>query len=197
MAIIESRTVRVSPCRTDGGVSDRVHVSARHGRPERDNQGSGARPPCEWAPVHRHRAPLNSAGKFESRTLDTPFVIRGSYFEDRRYSDTVERDGLRMTFTSRHRPLQSYFDALETGGMTVERLVEVPDSGSTGDRWQRLPCSSTFGRGGYRGSSGRAACDVFRSSKPLMHASVSLFTSNLTATPPLPPPLPEFRAPVE
>ena len=43
------------------------------------------------------------------------------------YADTVERDGLRMTFTSRHRPLQSYFDALETVGMTVERLVEVPD----------------------------------------------------------------------
>ena len=84
--------------------------------------------------------PLNSAGRFESRTLDAPFVIRGSYFEDRRYADTFERDGLRMTFTSRHRPLQSYFDALETVGMTVERLVEVPDeTDPPGDRWQRLP----------------------------------------------------------
>ena len=45
-----------------------------------------------------------------------------------------------MTFTSRHRPLQSYFDALETVGMTVERLVEVPDeTDPPGDRWQRLP----------------------------------------------------------
>jgi hypothetical protein len=84
--------------------------------------------------------PLNSAGTFESRTPDAPFVIRGSYFEDRRYADTVERDGLRMTFTSHHRPLQSYFDALETVGMAVERLVEVPDENDPpGDRWQRLP----------------------------------------------------------
>lgn len=84
--------------------------------------------------------PLNSAGRFESRTLDAPFVIRESYFEDRRYADTVERDGLRMTFTSCHRPLQSYFDALEAVGLTVERLVEVPDeTDPPGDRWQRLP----------------------------------------------------------
>ena len=84
--------------------------------------------------------PLNSAGTFESRTPDAPFVIRGSYFEGRQYADTVERDGLRMTFTSRHRPLQSYFDALETVGMAVERLVEVPDeTDPPGHRWQRLP----------------------------------------------------------
>jgi hypothetical protein len=45
-----------------------------------------------------------------------------------------------MTFTSLHRPLQSYFEALETVGMAVERLVEVPDeTDSPGDRWQRLP----------------------------------------------------------
>lgn len=84
--------------------------------------------------------PLNSAGAFESHTPDAPFIIRGSYFEDRRYADTVERDGLRMTFTSRHRPLQSYFDALETAGLVVERLVEVPDEhDSPSDRWRRLP----------------------------------------------------------
>ena len=84
--------------------------------------------------------PLNSAGAFESRTPDAPFVIRGSSFEDRQYAVTVERDGLRMTVTSRHRPLQSYFDALETVGMAVERLVEVPDENdSPDDRWRRLP----------------------------------------------------------
>jgi SAM-dependent methyltransferase len=84
--------------------------------------------------------PLNSAGSFESRTPDAPFVIRGSYLEDRRYADTVERDGLRMTFTSHHRPLHSYFDALGSVGMVVERLVEVPDeTDPPGGRWQRLP----------------------------------------------------------
>ena len=84
--------------------------------------------------------PLNSAGTFESCTPDAPFVIRGSYFNDRQYADTVEREGLRMTFTSLHRPLQSYFEALETVGMAVERLVEVPDeTDPAGDRRQRLP----------------------------------------------------------
>lgn len=53
---------------------------------------------------------------------------------------TIERDGLRMTFTSRHRPLEAYFAALESVGLLVERLAEVPDSTDPpGDRWQRLP----------------------------------------------------------
>lgn len=45
-----------------------------------------------------------------------------------------------MTFTGRHRPLEAYFGALETAGLLVERLVEVPDTTDPpGDRWQRLP----------------------------------------------------------
>jgi SAM-dependent methyltransferase len=84
--------------------------------------------------------PINSAGRFEEHRPDAPFIIRGSYFEQRRYADTVERDGLRMTFTSRHRPLQAYFAALEAADLLVERLVEIPDdSDPPGDRWQRLP----------------------------------------------------------
>ncbi len=66
--------------------------------------------------------------------------MRESYFEQRRYADEVERDGLRMTFTSRHRPLEAYFGALETSGLVVERLVEVADTTDPpGDRWQRVP----------------------------------------------------------
>ncbi len=45
-----------------------------------------------------------------------------------------------MTFTSRHRPLEAYFAALESARLLVERLVEVPDTTvSPGDRWQRIP----------------------------------------------------------
>jgi hypothetical protein len=45
-----------------------------------------------------------------------------------------------MTFTSRHRPLETYFAALESAGLVVERLVEVPDTTAPpGDRWQRIP----------------------------------------------------------
>jgi SAM-dependent methyltransferase len=53
--------------------------------------------------------PINSAGRFESNAADAPFVIRGDYLGTFRYSDTVERDGLSMTFNSQHRPLESYF----------------------------------------------------------------------------------------
>src|SRR5205085_8073193 len=84
--------------------------------------------------------PLNSAGRFEDRTPTAPFIIRDSYFETRRYSDTVERDGLRMTFSSYHRPLQGYTTALEDAGLLIDRLVELPDaSDPPGDRWSRLP----------------------------------------------------------
>jgi SAM-dependent methyltransferase len=84
--------------------------------------------------------PINSAGRFETRTPDAPFIVRGSYLEPRRYADTFERDGLEMTFTSDHRPLQDYFSALERTGLSVERLVEIPDdTAPPGDRWQRMP----------------------------------------------------------
>ena len=84
--------------------------------------------------------PINSAGKFVSSTPEARFIIRESYFEQRRFADVVARDGLQMTFTSRHRPLEAYFAALESAGLLVERLAEVPDSTDPpGDRWQRLP----------------------------------------------------------
>jgi SAM-dependent methyltransferase len=84
--------------------------------------------------------PINSAGKFESSAADAAFVIRASYLEWRPYADMVERDGLRMTFSSVHRPLEAYFTALESVGLTVERLVEVADTTAPpGDRWQRVP----------------------------------------------------------
>lgn len=84
--------------------------------------------------------PINSAGKFTERAFDAPFVIRDSYFEERRYADFVERDGLRMTFTSRHRPLQGYVAAFEAAGFLIERVAEVGDTTDPpGDRWQRIP----------------------------------------------------------
>ncbi len=89
--------------------------------------------------------PINSAGKFDSRAPDADFLIRDSYFERRRYADTVEREGLRMTFTSYHRPLEAYFAALESAGLLVERLVEVADTTDPpGSRWQRVPLFLQF-----------------------------------------------------
>jgi SAM-dependent methyltransferase len=88
--------------------------------------------------------PMNSAGSFETEAADSPFVIKGDYLRAFDYADTIERDGLPMTFHSRHRPLESYFLALEETGLIVETLREpqVPDhavKSGRGRRWQRLP----------------------------------------------------------
>jgi ubiquinone/menaquinone biosynthesis C-methylase UbiE len=84
--------------------------------------------------------PINSAGRFETAEFDASFIIRDSYFAVRRYADTVERDGLRMTYSSLHRPLEGYVQALSAAGFLIEKLVEVPDSADPpGARWQRLP----------------------------------------------------------
>jgi SAM-dependent methyltransferase len=88
--------------------------------------------------------PINSAGHFESERADAPFAIKGGYLEPFRYADTVERDGLSMTFHSRHRPLEAYSVALEDSGFVVEAIREprVPDhaiASERGRRWQRLP----------------------------------------------------------
>lgn len=88
--------------------------------------------------------PLNSAGSFRGEEPDSPFVIAGSYLEPFRYTDEVERDGLAVTLTSDHRPLEAYFEALAAASFLVERLREhpVPDEAigrPRQRRWQRLP----------------------------------------------------------
>jgi SAM-dependent methyltransferase len=88
--------------------------------------------------------PINSAGIFERSAADAPFVIQGDYLRPFPYSDTVERDGLTMTFHSQHRPLEAYFSAMEEAGFLVEALREtgIPEHAIEQDssrRWQRLP----------------------------------------------------------
>jgi SAM-dependent methyltransferase len=50
------------------------------------------------------------------------------YFEERHYTDVVERDGLEMAFHGIHRPLEAYFAALHGAGLAVERLREPSPS---------------------------------------------------------------------
>lgn len=86
--------------------------------------------------------PINSAGRFESEAADSPFVIEGSYLDERSYADAMERDGLRMTFHSRHRSLEAYSHALERVGLVIDALREPPagERGSArNERWRRLP----------------------------------------------------------
>ena len=81
--------------------------------------------------------PVNSAGAFESDEPDSPYVIEGSYFDRRRYSDAIERAGLPMVFHSRHWTMEDYWGALAAAGLVVERLREVTDP--THPRWSRIP----------------------------------------------------------
>ena len=86
---------------------------------------------------------MNSAGWFEDVTADADFVIEGSYLDESFYEHSVARDGLTMTFVSKHRPLQSYSDALAQAGFLIESIREpgVPDTvhQKRARRWQRIP----------------------------------------------------------
>jgi ubiquinone/menaquinone biosynthesis C-methylase UbiE len=81
--------------------------------------------------------PINSAGEFESKEPDAAFVIRDSYFEQRRYVDVMEKEGFEMTFTSDHRSLEGWLRPLADTGFLLERVREVPASDNP--RWARLP----------------------------------------------------------
>ncbi len=82
--------------------------------------------------------PLNSAGEFESREDDSPFVIRGSYLDQAYYTDRVEREGYEMEFASVHRPLEAYVRALADAGFVIEDLRE-PKTALATQRWMRIP----------------------------------------------------------
>jgi SAM-dependent methyltransferase len=88
--------------------------------------------------------PINTAGKFETREPDSPFVITESYFEAHRNDLRAERDGLTMTFVDLHRPLQDYAEALERAGFAIQRIREIGDEEEPPQResqlrWRRVP----------------------------------------------------------
>ena len=89
--------------------------------------------------------PINSAGSFEGETSDSRFVIEGSYLDEHRYSDVLERDGIEMTFHSVHRPLEAYARAVESSGFVVETIREPPTAAEVEPlertrHWRRIPC---------------------------------------------------------
>jgi SAM-dependent methyltransferase len=69
--------------------------------------------------------PVNSAGSFQGRDADAPFVIDGSYLDAAPADWVAEQGGLQLTFHSEHRPIQSYTRALEAAGLLIEALREV------------------------------------------------------------------------
>jgi SAM-dependent methyltransferase len=82
--------------------------------------------------------PVNSAGSFQARDADAPFTIAGSYLDPGPADWVMDRSGIRLTFHSEHRPLESYSRALESAGLLIEAIREprAPDG-----RWQRIPLS--------------------------------------------------------
>jgi ubiquinone/menaquinone biosynthesis C-methylase UbiE len=84
--------------------------------------------------------PINSAGRFPTREHDAVFEIRDSYFEERRTSDTFERDGLTMTFTSQHRSLERVARAILDAGLLIDHVAEVAElSDPVGSPFRRVP----------------------------------------------------------
>lgn len=89
--------------------------------------------------------PVSTAGSFRDRDADAPFVISGSYLDTAPLRMVVDRGGIRLTFHSEHRPLESYARALEASGLLIEAIREVkpPDQlaacGPAAGRWQRIP----------------------------------------------------------
>ena len=89
--------------------------------------------------------PFAEAGSFASRAPDEPFVVTGSYFEQRHYKETFERDGLAMTFSSSTHTLEGYARALESAGLLIESIREpqAPRAAASRDpgeeRWRRVP----------------------------------------------------------
>lgn len=82
--------------------------------------------------------PINSAGEFVPRDggEDAPYVIH-SYRDRRRYSDSIERDGLAMTFNSVHYTLEDFWRAFADAAFVVTHLREHYDDENP--RWRRVP----------------------------------------------------------
>jgi ubiquinone/menaquinone biosynthesis C-methylase UbiE len=85
--------------------------------------------------------PLNSASLPRSDYEESGVVIR-SYRERRRYTETIERNSLEMTFESMHYPLEDYWRALRDAGFVVEDLRELYDDAHL--RWHSVPLFLRF-----------------------------------------------------
>jgi SAM-dependent methyltransferase len=89
--------------------------------------------------------PINTAGDFPDRDAAAPFVIAGSYLDEHPSPWVYDQGGVRLTFHSQHRPLESYAQALEAAGLLTEAIREVRPPGyvvardPAAGRWNRIP----------------------------------------------------------
>jgi SAM-dependent methyltransferase len=89
--------------------------------------------------------PINDAGRFVSEDPDARFTIEDSYYGRRHFNETVERDGIEMTFHGWLYPLEAYTAALEDAGFVIELVREPqPDPHAVTHlpslaQWRRVP----------------------------------------------------------
>jgi SAM-dependent methyltransferase len=81
--------------------------------------------------------PINSGHELDREHPQSHLVMTYDYFDRRRYRDEIERNGLTMTFESRHWTLQDYFDAWLGAGFRLEVLREIGYDDHP--RWSRYP----------------------------------------------------------
>jgi SAM-dependent methyltransferase len=81
---------------------------------------------------------LTPGGRF-AVALHHPFVtarFAGAYLAEQRYTLTVQRNDLSMTYEGTHRPLTAYTRALTAAGLVVETIREP--ARDSGDRSGKL-----------------------------------------------------------
>jgi ubiquinone/menaquinone biosynthesis C-methylase UbiE len=83
--------------------------------------------------------PVADSGRFETKDVDAPFVIEGSYRGKWPFEGLFERDGLSMNFSGNRYDLENYVAAFEAASLLVERLIEPPPSRPNETRWNRVP----------------------------------------------------------
>ena len=81
--------------------------------------------------------PFDSAHEVDRSHPESRLVPAESYFDRRRYRDEIERDGLSMTFESRHWTLEDYFDAILSAELRIEKVREISDPEHP--LWSRFP----------------------------------------------------------
>lgn len=89
---------------------------------------------CVAHPITDAARPSDAAGG--------ELVLTGSYFDRREVDETVEKDGLQITFHGWTYTLEDYARALEDAGFIIDRLREPAPGDAPGagnDRWRRIP----------------------------------------------------------
>ena len=84
--------------------------------------------------------PVTDLGHWVEDTDPPTFTVRPRYFERLRVEDTVERDGLHMSFRGWTYTLEDYALALNDAGFAIEVIREpTPTSDGPYRRWTELP----------------------------------------------------------